>query len=277
MMIGIGIGISARNRGGGSSSNQWSDAVSAFLASSYSSGQVWGNSISTPADGSTQAAHDFYLGETSSVEANDPAISSGPPVGWVFSSGDRMSLAHASVSTVPAFYRNMHMTGSMFTLMVYGRWNGSLNTGICPVFDSGTSDQNGGDVSRGVYFCNFGADGKIRIKVLRDSDGISALNVASDSAMPSNTDMVFGVSVDGTGASQSFLYLDGTQPLVAGSPTFNGILSSPGSTQTVNTPKLMARGDAVHTTNVVTLYGLAIFNRNLTLSEMDAVAAFLQA
>lgn len=251
--------------------------VALMKAKDYVSGQRWLNAAASPADGSNQVDHDFFLGATSSSEASDPSISAGPPVGWAFSSGCRMTLAHGSVSTVPAFYRNLHMAGSKFTIMAYCRWNGSLNGGICPIFDTGTSDQGGADMSRGVYLCDFGTDGKLRLKVNRDSGGASALSAVSDAALPSATNMVIGVSVDGTGATPSFLYRDGAQPVVGGSPTFNGSFVTPGSAQAANVPKLMARGDGNATTNVVTLYGLAVANRNLSLAEMDQVRALLMA
>lgn len=248
-------------------------------AAAYTSGQLWVNETPAPADGSASAAYDYYLGTSSSSEGQDPSINAGPPVGWVFTSGNLMTLAHTTVATVPTFLRDMHMAGSQFSILVYGRWNGSVNSNICPVFDSGTSDQGGGDVSRGVVFADFGdsvqTNGRLRFRVKRDSGGASALAVESDSALPSNTDMVFGVSFDGTGTTPSFLYLNGAQMSVGGSSTFNGLLSSPGTSQTTNRPRLMARGDGAFTCNTVRLYGLALTSTLLTMAQMDAVSASL--
>lgn len=250
-------------------------SVSLLRAADYVSGQTWVNTVAVPADGATTAAHSFWLGITASVEPQDPSISAGPPPRWVFTSGCRMTLAQASIDGVPTFYRNMHHAGSKFSFLVRCRWNGSLNSGICPVFDTGCGDFGGSDVSRGVYFMDFGTDGKLRLRVKRDSGGASALAVVSDAAIPANQNVTIGFSVDGTGAQTSFGYIDGAKVAIGGATDFDGTFVTPGTTQTANLPKLMARGDGGSTTNVVQLFGMALYNRNLSLAEMTSEAAAL--
>lgn len=248
--------------------------VSLFRADSYSSGQVWANTVATPADGATTSEHDWLLGRTSGAEASDPVHTSGDR--WVFTNGDRFTLA---ASPRPAYYQNMHHLGRKFSLLFRISYDGTAAGQPIPLFDSGTGDYGGAYTSRGVAFCDlsgqFGPTHKVKLYVGRDSGGdFPALAVNSDDNMPTGGVHVVGISFDSTGAVPSFFFLDGAYMKVGGSDTFSGALAAePGTLISALAPTLGGRADGFgFSTQCVQLYGGAFFDSNLSIEEMSAAA-----
>ena len=79
---------------------------------SYSgSGQVWANLTAVPADGSSKTDYDFYLGNTSSPDTDDPTFNGtpgSPSAYWSTDGGDYFTSIVRSPS--PGILKNMHKT-----------------------------------------------------------------------------------------------------------------------------------------------------------------------
>lgn len=243
-------------------------------AKQYSSGQTWPNQVSSPADSSAQTDYDYFLGSTSSSSSDDPTINdTGTDAAyWSFDGGDYFTHTLAAGS-MPEFLRKMHHAGKAFTIELWMQWGGSSAGGICPFFDSGTSDQGGSDMSRGVMFCDLGNSiqtaGRLRFRIKQDSSAGDALAVQSDAAIPSGSVQMVAVSY-AAGAS-SFLYRNGDYEKVGGADTFTATLSSPGSSDASNQARIGTRGDGVQRVpNGTRLYIARVYNRALSKAELDA-------
>ncbi len=253
-------------------------ALDAGLTTSYSgSGQTWANAITAPGDGAGQTAYDFYRGTTSGAEGTDPTFNGTAgvdPCYFSFDGGDQFTSVLAAGS-VSSFLRQMHFTGRKWTIEAWVYYNGTA-TNICPIFDTGTSDQGGADTSRGVIFGDFGTSiqtsGRFRLRVKQDSGGTSSLAVQSDAALTATNIYMLAASIDGSGAQASFLYRNGAYDQVGSSDTFTGTFTSPGSTAAANSPKIGARGDsAFRVASGTRIYALRGYQRNLTKAELDVI------
>lgn len=282
MKLGLNLSLSrlAQATGGGGDPYAWLWAlnpVAIHMANSYGSGDFgWGSWIAYPADGSSRGSHEWWLGQSEGVDSRDPSWLDAPPR-FAFSSGDCMSLNYGT-PTAPDWYRTLHFSGRSFSIVTLGEYNGSPNSGICPIFDSGTSDQGGSDVSRGIIFADMGADvgtpGRFRFRIKRDSSGANAVSAETLIAIPSGSVQCLGVSVQGN--STGFLYRNGSiQNLVGGGTTFSTV-GTFGTQPSTQRPRLMARGDLAHTTSAWTLQAMALFDRALEDYELMQVESFLR-
>lgn len=247
--------------------------VLAVGSNGYTTGQTLANWELTPADGAAQAAYDFWLGLNSSAASDDPAFTSGSPGFFSFDGG---TYFQGKEST--AFLRSLHKAGAKFTIELWIRWDSAVGTNVNPFFDSGTSDQSGSDMSRGVIYGDVGnlvgTPGRHRLRVMRDSGGAAALQVQSDAALPNATLTMLACSIDSTGITPSFLYKNGAYDPVAGNNTWSGVYSSPGTADATNTAKIGARGDGVFKLPSGTrLYGLRVYNAALTKAQLDDLYA----
>ena len=231
---------------------------------SYSSGQVWANSVTGPADGAAQTAYDYHLGSTSSADSNDPTHSSSY---WAFDGDDYFTAAAAATT----FIKGMHKDGAVFTIEAWW-YRGAAGSNVNPIWDSGTSDQGGSDMSRGVIFADQGSqdnpEGRWGVRIKRDSGGGTALNVYLNSAPA--LDAWHHHAVSFTGAANSFLWLNGAIAACnLGSTTWDGTLSSPGTSDPTNPARIGARGDvAFHVGSGNRLGMLRIYNRALSSAEL---------
>lgn len=244
---------------------------------SYSgSGQVWNNTVTSPADSAAQTDYNFDLGSGTGSSASDPTFTGTAGDGaayWAFAGSEYFGLSLGATSTT--FLKGLHKTGAKFTLEAWVYHPGTTGGNINPVFSSGASDQGGADVSRGVIFADFGtlntANGKHNcVRVKRDSSGANALAKEGDTALSTGWHML-ACSVDGTGAANSFLYTDGALDPVGGVSTWDGTFSSPGSSDPTNAPKIGDRGDGVFKLpNGSRLAIFRAYNTNLSQSQLDA-------
>lgn len=242
-------------------------------AKDYSSGQTWANKTVLPADSSAQTDFDYNLGASSSSEGSDPTINGTGTDGayWSFDGDDYFTHTLAAAS-MPAFLREMHKDGKQFTIEIWMLWAGSVGSNIAPLFDSGTGDFGGADMSRGVIFCDLGniqqTDGRIKFRIKQDSGGAAALHVQSDDTIPSSSVQMLAVSY--SAGSESFLYRSGDYAQAGGSNTFTATLTSPGTNDANNRARIGARGDGgFRVPNGTHLYLIRVYNRALSKSEMD--------
>lgn len=219
----------------------------------YSSGQVWGS-----------APYDFNLGATSSAEGSDPTHSG---TYWTFDGGDYFTAASAAT----AFLKDMHKAGSEWTIEAW--WYSAGDGGnVNPIFDSGTVDGGGSDTSRGVIFGDFGyqvnPQNRWGVRVKQDSGGGSSLNAYLSAAPATNTWHHHAVSF--TGGAGCFLWLDGAVAASnLGATTWDGTLSSPGTTDPANAARIGARGDgAFRVANGSRLGILRVYDRALSDTEL---------
>ncbi len=220
---------------------------------SYSSGQVWGS-----------APYDFNLGSGGGSDSADPTHAG---TYWTFDGGDYFTAASAAT----AFLKNMHKAGSEWTIEAWWYSTGSGGN-VHPIFDSGTVDGGGSDMSRGVIFGEQGSlvnpEGRWGVRVMRDSGGVPSLNAYL--ATPPALNAWHQHAVSFTGSGGSFFWLDGA---VAGSnlgsTTWDGTLSSPGTTDTANPARIGARGDgAFRVANGSRLGIIRVYNRALSQAEL---------
>lgn len=220
---------------------------------SYSSGQMWGS-----------APYDFHLGASSSAESSDPTHNG---TYWAFDGGDYFTAASAATT----FLKDMHKAGSEFTIEAWWYYAGG-GSNVHPIFDSGTSDQSGSDMSRGVIFGDMGylgppAAGSFGFRVKRDFAGETALSVYLTSPLTTGWHHLAVSYQQGAGA---FLWVDGaTASTNLGATTWDGALSSPGTTDTANAARIGARGDgAFLVANGSRLGILRIYDSALSQTEM---------
>lgn len=221
--------------------------------SSYSSGQMWGS-----------APYDFHLGASSSAESSDPTHSG---TYWTFDGGDYFTAASAATT----FLKGMHKAGSAWTIEAW--WYPTGDGGnVNPIFDSGTVDGGGSDMSRGVIFGDLGSQinpqNRWGVRVKQDSGGGSSLNAYLSAAPAANTWHHHAVSF--TGGAGCFLWLDGAVAASnLGATVWDGTLSSPGTTDTANPARIGARGDvAFRVANGSRLGILRIYDRALSDTEL---------
>lgn len=239
-------------------------------AQNYSSGQTFANFVTNPADLSAQTAYDYILGATSSAEATDPTfISDGSASYFSFDGGDYFT--HSLGATSTAFLKGLHKTGAVFSLELWFRFNG--NVAQSSYFDSGTSDQGGSDMSRGlIYTCtdsSFGGVGQ-QLRVKRDSAGANALSVTTTTSFVSGTTYMTGLSYQSNG--DSFFYRNGDYDPTSSGNTFTATLATPGTTDASNSPRIGARGDgAFRVPSGSRLYRIALYNTALSKAEFDVL------
>lgn len=242
-----------------------------LLASKYTSGQTWANQTPAPHDGSAQTAYDFALGATTGSESSDPSIvGSGTSAYFSFDGDDYFT----QIAAATAFTKAMHKAGSKFTIELWMEWAGTAASNIAPLFDSGTSDHGGSDMSRGVIYGDLGnfigTPGVHRIRIKTNSGGTNVLS-AEASAIASGSLQMLAASFDGTGAQQSFLYKNGAYDPVGSNNTWDGTLVSPGTLDATNSPRIGARGDgAFRVPSGTKLYGLRVYDTNLSKAQLDA-------
>lgn len=245
--------------------------VFSLEADAYTSGQLWTNLNVTPADGSLQTAYDFALGSTTGVAGDDPTyISSAETSHWTFNGSQYFTMP----GTSPTFLKELHKAGTKFTIEAWVYFDGASASNVAPIFDSGTSDHSGPDMSRGVMFADFGsliygsAGNSIRIK--QDNSGASALDKRATAALTTGWHML-ACSIDATGSTPSFLYRDGGYDAVGVDDTWTATLVNPGTQDASAPPRIAARGDAAFKApNGTKLMLLRVYNTNLSKSELDA-------
>lgn len=220
---------------------------------SYSGGQVWGAS-----------PYDFILGSSSGSDSADPTHAG---TYWTFDGGDYFT----AVTSANAFIQGMHKAGSEWTIEAWWYPTGSGGN-VHPIFDSGTVDGGGSDMSRGVIFGEQGSlvnpEGRWGVRVMRDSSGTPSLNAYL--ATPPALNAWHQHAVSFTGSGGSFLWLDGAVAASnLGSTTWDGTLSSPGTTDTANPARIGARGDgAFRVANGSRLGVIRVYNRALSQAEL---------
>lgn len=240
--------------GGGSGPAHVTDGLVFMLdPGSYSSGQVWGDS-----------PYDFNLGSGGSVDGADPTHNG---TYWSFDGGDYFTAASAA----SAFLKGMHKTGSAWTIEAW--WYSPGDGGnVNPIFDSGTVDGGGSDMSRGVIFGDFGyqvnPQNRWGVRVKQDSGGGSSLNAHLSAGPAANAWHHHAVSF--TGGSGCFLWLDGAVAASnLGTTTWDGTLSSPGTTDPANPARIGARGDgSFRVANGSRLGILRVYDRALSDTEL---------
>lgn len=242
--------------------------VAELTASNYVSSQTFSNEVTTPADGSGQSAYDYYLGSSNGDTAGDPEHLG---TYWNFRGGDFFTLASGATSTT--FLKNMHKAGAKFTIELWLLYSGT-GSGIRPMFDSGTDDHGGADTSRGVMYLDLGETETPRghsIRVKRDSAAANALAKTTDSLPSTGAIHMLAISIDSTGASNSFFYKDGAYDPSGGVNTWDGTYSTPGTSDTTQPSRIGARGDALEAApGSSRLYLLRLYNTNLTKEQLDA-------
>ncbi len=219
---------------------------------SYSSGQVWGD-----------APYDFNLGSDSGADGADPTHNG---TYWTFDGGDYFTAASAAT----AFIKNMHKAGAEFTIEAWWYYNGG-GSNVHPIFDSGTSDQSGSDMSRGVIFGDMGviappAAGSFGFRVKQDSGGGTSFSVHLTTPLTTGWHHLTISYQQGAG---SFLWVDGAPASTNLGSTWDGTLSSPGTTDPASPARIGARGDGTFRVASGSRIGtLRVYDRALSQSEL---------
>ena len=234
----------------------------------YSFGQTFANSCAAPADGSGQTAYDFYRGAGSGSASDDPTFNSAGSASYFsFDGGDFFTLVAGATST--AFLKNLHKSGATFSIEVWFYYPGS-DVSQSSFIDSGTSDQGGADMSRGIiYTCTDPAGQQLRVK--QSSSGTNALSATATTAFSTGIHMA-GLSY--AADASSFFYRNGAYDQVSGSNTFTATLTSPSTSDTVNAPRIGVRGDGAGSfvvPNATRIYRIAMYNTALTKGEFDSL------
>lgn len=256
--------------GGGAVTDDLVFELDAGNSDSWGGSSPWANTVAAPSDGSGQTAYDYNPGGGGNSPTFTGSVGS-PSAYWDFDGNDFFTLAGSST----AFLQDMHKTGAQWTVELWLQTATADGSNVAPMFDTGTSDQGGGDTSRGVIYMDMGAlnagydEHGVRVK--RDSSGADALSVKADSLLSAATVYMLAASIDGTGALNSFLYRNGAYDPVSAANTWDGTYSTPGSTSPANTPRLGTRGDATSgfVPNGARLHLVRVYQRNLTKSELD--------
>jgi hypothetical protein len=235
-------------------------------------GQTVSNLVPLPADGAAQADYHWTRGQSAAVDSTDTDYVADGAASYMssglFGLGRYMSLLTGSTS----FLKSMHKDGAAWTIIMWVRY-ANAGSNIAPLFDSGTSDGGGADMSRGVIFGDTGniqqTVGRFRLRVKQDSGGTNAFAVQSDAALSPGSTYMLAASLD-EAAGTGFLYRNGDYDPVSGSGTFAVSFTSPSTTDATNPPRLGARGDAGASVVIDTRwYVVRVYNRALTKAELD--------
>lgn len=241
-------------------------------AKNYTSGQTFVNACTVPADSSPPTSYDYLLGATSGTEATDPTFNSAGAASYFsFDGGDYFTLGLGATST--SLLKSLHKAGGAFSLEVWFYYNG--NAGQSSFFDTGTSDQGGADMSRGlIYTCtdtSFSAVGQ-QLRVKRDSSGSTALSVTTQTSFTAGNIYMTGLSYQAGGTS--FFYRNGNYDTTSSGNTFTATLNTPSALDTVNAPRIGARGDgSFRVPSGTRLYRIALYNQALSKSVFDSIWA----
>lgn len=245
-------------------------------AMAYGAGQVWGNQVYSPADLSAQTGYDWLLGSGSGSDSNDPVIISPGTDGAYFAlEGDDCFTHSLSAAAMPEFLRTMHKVGRAFTVEIWMRWAGTTGPYQQPLFDSGSSDQGGSDMSRGVLFGDLGSSsyyggGKNNLRIKRDGGASTAFSRVADNPIPANSMQMIAVSYDGTGVEPSFFYRNGDYDPSGGMNTWMADGTLFGTSDAVMPARIGARGDAFAKVPAGTrIYIVRLYNRALSKPELD--------
>lgn len=244
-------------------------------AAAYSGGQVWENEVYSPADLSPPTSYNWLLGGGTGSEASDPTAMNVGADGAYFSLDGGDYFTHSlPAAAMPEFLRAMHKAGSQFTIEIWMQWAGTTGPYQQPLFDSGSSDQGGSDMSRGVLFGDLGSSsyggGKINLRIKRDGGASTAFSRVADSQIPANSMQMIAVSYDGTGAEPSFFYRNGDYDPSEGASTWVANGTSFGTLDATMPARIGARGDAfAKVPSGTRIYVIRLYNRPLSKSELD--------
>lgn len=208
--------------------------------------------------------YDFYLGSGAGADGAEPSFTS--PATMVFGGGGYCT----GVGPTPDLIKGMHKAGSEFTIEAWWYYAGG-GSNVHPIFDSGTVDSGGADMSRGLMFGDMGslvpgAVGLCGFRLKRDSGGESALEVHLTSPLSAGWHHLAVSYRQGAG---SFLWVDGAQAGTNLGTTWDGTPSSPSTSDPVNPMRIGARGDAAFkAASGSKLDLLRIYDRALTTGEL---------
>jgi len=224
----------------------------------YSGGvTLWSASTGSP-------GYDFHLGADAALGGDEPSYN---PAGYFVFNG---STYFTGASGTPSLVKGMHKAGAEYTIEVWWYYAGGGGN-IHPIFDSGTNDGGGSDVSRGIVFGDMGslvtgAEGKAGFRLKQDSNGGSALAVALTTALTVGWHHLAVSYRQGAGC---FLWVDGSPASTTLGTTWDGTPTSPGTADPANPMRIGARGDgSFRVSNGSRLGTLRIYDRALTQSEL---------
>lgn len=250
-----------------------------LTATVYGGDQIWYNQWAFPSDGSSSQTYNWNLGVGSSADGRDPTyVPNGSnsyfvqPVTPNNNAGGIFTLG-SNVSSIPNFIRQMHFAAKSWTIEVWMQWSGTLSSNVAPLFDSGTSDQGGSDMSRGVIFGDLGnlvnPSQKLRLRVKQSAGGADALNKSTDANIPINQVNMLAVSYNANGSS--FFYMNGGYAPSGGQNTWTATLDNPSNALSLGLPRLLTRGDTYFAAPLGTrIYLLRVYDTNLTKQELDS-------
>lgn len=277
-LIGLGkMGIVSRKAGGGFPGGVASDFLDgvipstvfdldATISDSYGgSGQIWANLTTSPNDGETQTAYDFFRGADVNVASDDPTFtgSAGSNAAyWLLDGGDHFSLASG---TNTDFLSGLHKTsgagsgpwtvGAAFRVIgtpgsqgLFGTTNGSTNGVEMFIVDSTT----------------------IRINVTRGSTFV--INNFTVPALSTGDDILFIITGDPTVTDDLKLYWNSTTPI-----TDSDMNTDTSSTDASTLMKLAALRNGIFELFADTrIYGYFAFNEFISDAQAALVFAHLE-
>lgn len=241
------------------------------------SGPTIFNTIRAPADGETSAAYDFTLGAEGVLANQIPRYEGGPgDCGGYFYGNinppNSFLLQLAGAQT--AFLQSMCRPGAQFTIEAWLMTHGPRpGFGTVPLFDSGTSNQGGSRLGKGVGYMELGWDFHaasehcIAVNWAIEGGTIPLFKVADAQVSADQVHMV-ACSIDATGGQPSFLYKDGGYDPVGGQNTWSGVYATDAGAS-LNKATINARADTIYASPRTRLYLLRCYDRALSKSELD--------
>lgn len=247
-------------------------------AVSYSTGQGWANLVVAPTSGATQTAYDYALGSDFVGVGHDPDFvgSPGNPSSY-FSFNGLQYFTIKDAGGAPAFLREMHYPNRRFTIVAWMYYTATAPN-VAPIFDSGTTDQGGSDMSRGLIYADLGElatgtsapDSKHRFRIKNSSGGTSATEIVSDAFLERNRINMIAISCASDVANGSFLYKNGAYDQVGGLDFFT--VTTQVALDIAGTSRIGARGDGnFRVANGTRIYMMRFFNDALSKSELDTI------
>jgi hypothetical protein len=231
-------------------------------------GTIWANLVASPADGSGQADYDWTRGTGPAFNGSAGGMSAAE---YFSTSGNEFFSLTAGTSG-PQFLKDMHKTGAAWTVELWIYIPSISGGNVHPFFQSGVSDQGGSDNSRGVIYLDLSSlnnsGGKHQIRIRRDAGGASAFAAASDAGLTTGAVCQYALSYEADGTS--FLYRNGDYDPVGGNDTFTATLSTPGSANPTNTPRMGTdQSTAQSLPTGSRFYIVRVYNAALTKAQLD--------
>jgi len=220
------------------------------------SGENFDNIESTPADSSTQAANDFFLGAAGTTDGDEPTFTgtAGDAAAYMLCDGGDLFRYQGTITT---FFDGIHKTtgGSDFAIFLTFRYVTGANQILF-------TNRLAGGTNIGIIMFAVTANDILRCT---QRGGTAAVNAVSTATMTNGSDIVIGVSHSHSGNTTRLWVESATSEEVA--HTFNTTTAAASGVPTL----AGYSGGTLQVPNTTRIYGCSVFNEYIDDTQAKAI------